>query len=182
MAIGSLIYNFEISLSDTDKDVYDELKIRVARHSSETLLFMLCRVLAFCLEYTPELQLTKGLDEPELPAICARDLTGRLTKWIEVGTPSAEKLHKASKSVKTVVIYTHKNPENLLQLLENQKIHRASDIKLYSFEANFLEKLSEFTERTNKWSVSINDGVLYIDTGSQSLHSGIKQNSLVSKN
>jgi uncharacterized protein YaeQ len=130
MAIGSTIYSFEITLSDIARNVYQTLSLRLARHSSETLEFLLCRVFAFCLEYTEGLEFSKGLDDPELPALWARDLTGRLTHWIEIGNPSAEKLHKASKNVDRVAIYTHKNPGNILQQLASQKIHRAELAKM----------------------------------------------------
>jgi len=40
-------------------------------------------------------------------------LDGTLRVWIDVGTPSAERLHKASKAVPRVVVFTHHSPELL---------------------------------------------------------------------
>lgn len=51
MATGSTIHTLAIELSDSDRNVYQSLELRVARHSSETAEFMLARILAFCLEY-----------------------------------------------------------------------------------------------------------------------------------
>jgi uncharacterized protein YaeQ len=51
MALGSTVFVFEIDLSDADRQVYERLSLRVARHPSESDEFLVARVLAFCLEY-----------------------------------------------------------------------------------------------------------------------------------
>ena len=40
--------------------------------------------------------------------IAIRDLTGEITTWIDIGTPDAARLHKASKAAARVVVYCHK--------------------------------------------------------------------------
>jgi uncharacterized protein YaeQ len=42
--------------------------------------------------------------------VLVRDLTGRLTTWIEVGAPDAERLHYASKLADRTTVYTHRDP------------------------------------------------------------------------
>ena len=71
--------------------------LRMARHPSETLEFMLTRFLAYCLEYTEGITLTDGVSAGDYSAVLVRDLTGRVTGWIEVGMPDAKKLHRGSK-------------------------------------------------------------------------------------
>ena len=39
--------------------------------------------------------MSKGLSDPDEPAIAVRDLTGVLQAWIEIGQPDAARLHKA---------------------------------------------------------------------------------------
>ena len=51
MALTSTVYNLDVSFADADRGVYEDLALRVALHPSETLEFMLTRVLAYCLEY-----------------------------------------------------------------------------------------------------------------------------------
>lgn len=178
MALGSTVYNFEIALSDTTREVYETLTLRAARHSSETLEFTLCRVLAFCIEYVPEMEFTKGLDDPEMPAIWARDLTGQITHWVEIGAPSPEKLHKASKQAARVAVYCHKNPAITLQFLTGQKIHRAEEISVSSFAPQFIERLAELTERRNVWEVTISDGALYLRVAGASIETTITLDSI----
>src|SRR5690242_5221959 len=110
MAQNSTIYNFDIRLSDVDRNIYTELALRVARHPSETEEYLLTRVLAYCLEYADGITFSKGLADPEEPAITVRDLTGTLKSWIEIGAPDAARVHKASKASPRVAIYTHKDP------------------------------------------------------------------------
>ena len=86
MALTSTIYQFEISLSDVDRGVYEELAIRVARHPSESMDFFLIRVLAYCLEYQEGIVFSKGgISDGDAPAIQVIDPTGLVLSWIEVG-------------------------------------------------------------------------------------------------
>ena len=48
MALGDTIYVFDIELANSDSGVYESLRVRVARHPSETPEHMLTRVLAYC--------------------------------------------------------------------------------------------------------------------------------------
>src|ERR1700755_2949542 len=117
MALGDTVYVFEIELANSDRDVYESLKLRVARHPSETAEHMLTRALAYCLESTAGVALTNGLSEPDEPAITVRDLTGALRAWIDVGSPDAARLHRASKAAPRVAVYTHKDAVQLVTKL-----------------------------------------------------------------
>ena len=90
MALTATIYNFETELADIDRGVYETLSLRMARQPSETPEFMLTRFLAYCLEYTEGIALTEGVAAGNEPAVLVRDMTGRITAWIEVGMPDAD--------------------------------------------------------------------------------------------
>jgi hypothetical protein len=99
MALGATVYVFEIRLADADRNVYETLSLRVARHPSESEEYLLTRVLAYCLEFTEGIAFSSGgLSNPDEPALAIRDLTGALQSWIEIGAPEATRLHKASKA------------------------------------------------------------------------------------
>src|ERR1043165_1276887 len=106
MALSATMYVFAIELADSDRGVYTPLELRVARHPSETAEYLLTRVLAYCLEYAEGIAFSKGLSDPDEPAIFIRDLTGALQSWIEVGAPEAARLHRASKASPRVAVYT----------------------------------------------------------------------------
>ena len=105
MAQAATLYQFTIDLSDMDRGVYETLDVRVARHPSETMAYMLVRVLAYCLEYQEGISLTEGVSSGDEPALLVRDLTGQVLAWIEVGLPDADRLHRASKRAARVAVY-----------------------------------------------------------------------------
>ena len=46
MALGATVHRFQIDLSDVDRGVYEALDLRVARHPSESVPYLLTRTLA----------------------------------------------------------------------------------------------------------------------------------------
>lgn len=89
MAAGAVMYNFAVQLADVDRGVYEDVMLRAARHPSETDAYMMTRVLAYCLEYVEGIAFSEGISSTATePAVLVRDLTRRLTTWIEVGAPS----------------------------------------------------------------------------------------------
>src|SRR5438552_4956861 len=132
MALGATIYNIEIDLADSDRGVYESLDLRVARHPSESEEYLVTRVLAYALEYTEGIEFSRGISDPDEPAIAVRDLTGALKVWIEIGTPDAARLHKASKAAPRVAVYTHKDPAQLVGRLAGERIHKAEDVELWA--------------------------------------------------
>src|SRR5213596_2812265 len=108
MALTATIYNFAVELADGDRHVYESLALRVARHPSESEEYLVARLLAYLLEFTEGIEFSRGVAEPDAPAIAVRDLTGAITSWIDIGMPDAARLHKASKSADRVAVYTHR--------------------------------------------------------------------------
>jgi uncharacterized protein YaeQ len=110
MAQGATLYTFDIDLADADRDVYETLALRAARHPSESEEYLLTRMLAYALELTEGIAFSSGgLSDPDEPAIAVRDLTGAIRSWIDIGSPDAARLHRASKASPRVVVYTHKD-------------------------------------------------------------------------
>ena len=99
MALGATIYHLQIELSDVDRGVYESLDLRVARHPSESMAYLLTRLIAYALLYEEGLAFSKGgLSSADEAPLTVRDLQGNLRAWIEIGTPSGDRLHKASKA------------------------------------------------------------------------------------
>ena len=169
MALSSTIYNVNVDLSDVDRSVYETFDLRLAMHPSETPEYMATRLLAYCLEYTEGIEFTAGLSDGDEPAILVRDLTGRVTAWIEVGMPDADRLHRASKLAPRVAVYTHRELRNVLGQLEGRRIHRGDEIPLFSFGKGFIEELAERFDRRVKMSLSVTERHLYLDVGGHSL-------------
>lgn len=175
MALTSTIYNVSVDLSDIDRGVYEMLDLRMAMHPSESAEYMATRLLAWCLEYTEGIEFTAGLSNGEEPAILVRDLTGRVSAWIEVGMPDADRLHRASKLVDRVAVYTHRDIRNVLGQLERRKIHHGDGIPIYTFGRGFVEDVASRIDRRTAMSMSVTERHLYLDIGGQSLATVIEE-------
>ena len=166
MAVSTHLYRFKIELADISRAVYETLDFRVAQHPSESIEYLLTRVLAYALNYQEGLNFSaEGLHNPDEPCLRIANSFGGDLLWIEIGNPSARKLHKASKASKKVKVYTYKNPKPLLEEMLSNNVHRASDIEIYAVPANFLEKLSALMAREAQWMLTHNEGSLMIVSG-----------------
>jgi uncharacterized protein YaeQ len=169
MALTATIYNFEIELADADRRVYESLALRVARHPSESEEYLVTRVLAYALELTEGIEFSRGVSDPEEPTLAVRDLTGAIRTWIEIGTPDAARLHKASKAAARVVVYTHKDPGQFLRRLAGERIHRVEALEVYAIDRGLIAALTARLERRVAFSLSITDRELYVSIGTDTL-------------
>ena len=169
MAQTATIYILTIDLADMDRGVYEALELRVARHPSETAEYMLVRILPYCLEYQEGIALTEGVSSGDEPAILVRDLTGRITGWIEVGMPDAARLHRGSKAAGRVAVYTHRDARQLLSQLAGERIHRAADIPVRAFDRTVIEQVAALLDRRTSMAVSISSGELLISIGERAI-------------
>ena len=170
MATGATIYNFDIDLADSDRGVYETLALRLARHPSESEEYLVTRVLAYAMEHAEGIAFaTGGLSDPDEPAITVRDLTGAVRVWIEIGSPDAARLHKASKASPRVVIYTHKDAERLVLRLSGERIHRADALELYAIDPTFISALTSRLDRRMAFALSISDRELFVSIGDDTL-------------
>ena len=173
MALTATVYTFEITLNDADRGVYEALEFRVARHPSETEEFLLARTLAYCLEYGAGLTFSKGLSDPDAPALAVRDLTGALTSWIEVGVPEPARLHKAAKAAPRVVVYSHKDVTALLGRLAAEPIHRVDEIEIYAIDRELVAALVARLARRMRFDLAVTDRHLYVSLGEETLSGSV---------
>ena len=178
MALTATIYTFDIQLANVDRGVYETLALRVARHPSETEEYLVTRVLAYCLEYAEGIEFSKGLAEPDEPALAVRDLTGALRVWIEIGAPDAARLHRASKATPRVAVYTHKDPAQLLRQLAGERIHRAEQVELYGVDRELVAALAGRLERRMRLDLSVTDGHLFIGVDGETLSGTVERHAL----
>lgn len=162
MALTSTIHNLAIELADIDRGVYETLALKVARHPSESEEYFVTRVLAYCLEYTEGLTFSRGLSNPDDPALTVKDLTGALQAWIEIGTPTADRLHKASKAAPRVAVYMHKVPGPYVRQLASERIHRVEALEIYAIDRELLTGLAARIERRMTFGLSVNERHLYL--------------------
>jgi uncharacterized protein YaeQ len=162
MAIGGTVRRFEIELADSDRGVYETFEWRTAQHPSESGRYLVARVLARTLEHADGVDFSRGLDVDDEPALWQKDLRGDLHAWIEIGSPATDRLHRATKQVKRVVVYTWKKADELAAAIVEAKVHRGEAIELRELDGPFLDIVAATLDRVNRWSLSITGGTIYL--------------------
>ena len=165
MALTATLRRFDVVLSDTDRGVYESLELRAAQHPSESERYLVARVLARCLEHAEGVDFTRGLSADDEPAIWQRDLTGALLAWIEVGSPSTERLHRASKTGARIAVYAWKGAEALAREIVEAGVHRAESIAVRPLDPAFLDRVAATLDRHNRWELAVSGGAVYLTIG-----------------
>jgi uncharacterized protein YaeQ len=178
LALTATIYNLDIDLADSDRHVFETLTLRIARHPSESEEYLVTRVLAYALEFTPGIAFSRGLSDPDEPAISIRDLTGAIKAWIEIGTPDAARLHKACKLASRVAVYTHKDVRQLVGRLAGERIHRVEALELYAIDRHLVGALVARLDRRMAFALSIDERELSISIGSDTLTGPVARHSI----
>lgn len=169
MALTATIYNLQIDLADVDRSVYEKLDLRVARQPSETVEYMMMRVLAYCLEFGEGIAMTEGVAAGDEPAVLFRDLTGRITGWIEVGMPDPARIHRGHKLAGRAAVYTHRDVRKLLAAMTAADIHRVEEIPVYEFSRVFIEEASGLLDRRTEITLSITERQIFADVNGRAL-------------
>ena len=177
-----MLYRFKIELSDIDRGIYESLDFRVSQHPSETSLYLLTRVLAYALSYNQNLEFsTSGLSDPDAPALQMLGKNGATDLCIEIGNPSARRLHKAGKVAKKVIVYTYKSAEVLINDILSNEVHRVEDLTIYALDANFLKTLETHLEKNNRWSLLQQNGQLDISFADKLMTTQVRTFSNINK-
>jgi uncharacterized protein YaeQ len=180
MALTATLHRWQVTLSDVDRQVYETLDLRLAQHPSETMRFLVTRTLAYCLSYEDGIAFSKGgLSEAEEPPVSVVDPTGVRTAWIDVGAPSAERLHRASKATPRVSIFTHIDLVQLRREAASRTIHRVGEIAVFLLEPALIDAVEARVDRNTKLELVRSDGRLYVTIDGATLDGGIDRASLI---
>jgi uncharacterized protein YaeQ len=162
VARTATVHHVEVLLSDVDRGVYATLDLRIARHPSETMRYLVTRLLAYCLSYEEGIGFSKGgLSDPHEPPLSIRRLTGELVAWIDVGIPSAERLHKATKAAERVRVFTSADLGQLRREAGRQRIHDQDKVEIVRLDAPFLDAMAEKMAKTTRMELTVTGGHLY---------------------
>ncbi len=153
MAEQSTLYRFDVELSDIDRSVYESLALRVACHPSEDEPRLVARVLAYCLLYEPDLEFGKGLSSSDEPALWRRGPAGDVLHWIDIGYPSADRMHRASKRAQKLTVVCHKGTEILAKEASKRRIHEAETVEVIALPPEMVAQIAEVATRTQSWTV-----------------------------
>lgn len=180
MALTATLHTFAVQLADVDRGVYESLELRLARHPSETGRYLWTRLLAYCLEYQEGIAFSKGgISSVDEPPLAIRDPTGLLLAWIEIGAPSAERLHRASKAARRVALYSSVDLGLLAKDCVARGVHRLADLAVWSLDAAMIAQLEEGLGRHTAVELTRSDGRLYLGAGGRHFDVALPESRLV---
>jgi uncharacterized protein YaeQ len=175
MALPSMIYRANLTLSDVDRGIYETLQTTIARHPSETEERLVARLLAYALFYGDGLTFTKGVGAGDEPDIWLKGPDGRTLLWIEVGLPEPERLTKASRHSERVALLASGRTWPLWEQQHLSKLKKIANISVITLDNNFVSSLASKLERSINWTVTITDNNLYINAGNETFETVIHE-------
>lgn len=179
MALTATIHHVELSISDVDRGVYESLSLRIAQHPSETMRFLVTRTIAYGLSYEEGIAFSKGgLSQTDEPPISVRDRTGLLLAWIDVGVPSAERLHKAAKAARRVAVFTTELAQ-LRREAAGKTVHDAGEIEVWPVERAMVDAIAERMGRKTTLELTRSDERLYVAVSGTTLDGPLARTPLV---
>jgi uncharacterized protein YaeQ len=166
MALQATRLVFRVTLSNVDRNVEREEPVNVARHPSETQEHVVLRMLAWCLLWREGLEFGPGLSTPDTPDLWARDLTGRVSAWIECRAVEPERLKKivngSGAAEIAFVLEDERRAKEMCQQLDGWK-RKIEHVSVWVVPPDFVAALAAPDERQQKWRVTIVGDHVYMD-------------------
>lgn len=157
MALKSTIFKAELQVNDLDRQYYGAHALTLARHPSETDERMLVRLLAFALNADPALAFGNGLSTDDEPDLWAKDLTGIITLWIDVGLPEAKLLKKAAGRAERVLVYAYgRNAGRWWSECEGE-LARFNNLEVWKLAEDSTRALATLAQRNMRLNCTIQD-------------------------
>ena len=155
-------YTFSVELADTERQVYESLRVKTPKHPAESWEHLSARVLAYLHLYQPGQEFTRGLFELKEPTIWRRDVLGETQLWVQVGTTDP---HKLMRAVKThpgaefrVYFFESEQSERFFHELRGAKPLWLDKVLFFSLPSDFLESLAPLIRSHNRWHAMLMDG------------------------
>ena len=169
MAAKATVYKAELSVSDMDRHYYATHALTLALHPSETEERLMARLLAFALNEGGSLAFGRGITTEDEPDLWARDLTGAIDLWIEVGQPDEQRLRKACGRAKEVRVYCYSGRSAAVWWEKSAKdFARFSNLRVFEVPGETTAQLGALAARNLSLQCLVQDGnaQLMSDAGS----------------
>ncbi len=174
MALKPTIYTINLALADSDRGVYDNLTLKLARHPSETLERLTARILAFGLHAAPGLGFTRGLSSTDEPDLWRHSDSGEIEHWIEVGQPEESRLRKARGRARQVSVLAFGKSADTWWLNQGDAIAQLARVEVAQLPWEGVQEAAALIDRNTALSLNIAGSVLYLDNGSEQVSLEVK--------
>jgi uncharacterized protein YaeQ len=163
MALRPTILKATLQLSDIDRGYYDELRLTIAQHPSETDERTMVRLLAYALHACEDLKFTEGIAAKDEPDIWMKNLTGEIELWIEVGLPDERRIRKACNRAKQVYVYAYGGrPVPLWWQSMEDKMDRHQNLKVCALPIEATRVLKTLANKSMTLHCTIQDRQIWM--------------------
>ncbi|WP_049722227.1 YaeQ family protein [Gilvimarinus polysaccharolyticus] len=170
MALGASVYKVNLNLSDTDRHVYSDTKLTLARHPSETEERMMIRLLAYCFDASDDLIFGKGLSTDDEPDLWEVDPAGVIHQWIEVGQPSIDRVKKGRSRSGAQKIYTSGRGRDHWWQANASEFAKFQNLTVRHLKETEVAELARLAEKNMTLSVCISEGSAFFSSATQSVN------------
>jgi uncharacterized protein YaeQ len=175
MALPPTIYRVNLQLADVDRGCYQQLAVTVARHPSETTQRLLARLLAYALCFEEGLNFSRGISAGNEPDLWLKGPDGRVELWIEVGLPDSERIVKATRHARRVILLAFGKGLPRWRDQHLPRLLAVRNLQVLTLDAAFLKELEEGLERSIAWEMTTSDGTLYLNSAGKVLETVLHQ-------
>ncbi len=103
-----------------------------------------------------------------------RDLTGVLRTWIDIGTPEAARLHKASKAAGRVAVYSHRDVTAWLARIAGERIYRSEALEIHVVDRELVSGLASRLERRMEIDLAVTERNVYVSVANETLSGAVE--------
>jgi uncharacterized protein YaeQ len=170
MARTATIFKVRLNVADMDRHHYQDYKLTIARHPSETDERMMLRILCFAMFAHENLDFTRGISTDDEPDLWQTALNGEIEHWIELGQPDEKRIRQACGRAQrvTVLCYSGNGAEIWYEKIKS-KLTRFKNLNIINIDNAQLSALATLAERNLALQINIEDGQLFVSTDSQGL-------------
>lgn len=164
MAAGSTIYKIQLNIADMDRNYYETHDLTVAQHPSETDERLMMRLVAFTLNASERLVITKGIGGDDEPDLWEKNYGDEVVVWIDLGQVDEKRLRKACGRAEDVIVYTYNTKAATAWWRQyGSTFERFKNLSVIHLRGEGIEKLCE---RSMRLQCTITDGELSIHSES----------------
>lgn len=170
MALKATVYKAELQIADLDRNYYATHALTLALHPSETEERLMIRLLAFARHASDTLAFTKGISSDDEPDLWAKDLTGAIELWIELGQPDEKRVRKACGRAREVIVYCHSgHSAELWWEKHRDKLERFDNLSVINLPVAACRQLGGLAQRTLQLQCTLQDGQVWLSDAAGSV-------------
>jgi uncharacterized protein YaeQ len=177
MSFAAAFYNFTLELNHVDRQIFARFRTKTALHPNESLQHLYARMIAYAHCYRPGQCFSQGLFEPKEPTIWAKEVTGEILLWVQLGVPERRKLEVTLRSDPSaehiVYFYEPQQIPEFCHMLRGSKTNWVKDIQFFRISEDLLESLAPIDHSSPTWNVTFVDNHVYLTCDGMELEGDI---------